>query len=413
MDERFIEQYLLNDPQLREKMWDDCIFILDANVLLNLYSYTIDTRQEFLSILKCIEPRIRFSSQVIIEFHNNRISKITRQQDDYQRIKSNINSATTKIKRANSQALQSFDEIRQLFKKTSLDYTFDKEIDLLEEYKKSIIEKLEKTKNFIPSYVSDEILNDLSRLFKNKKIKEFTASEIDKIKTEGKSRYENKIPPGYTDAVKSKKGDDVDTNEYGDLIIWKEMIVEARKEKKPVIFITDERKEDFWEMSNNSILYPRLELVKEFYSETKQFFWIYNSNKFLSHIAKYCKDITKNELDKAIQEIDQVQQINQHIGAFIIEWTTLEKDLQDVANEMSETDSRLSSRGGFISPFQIVRNLEINERWTNDFKTLNDFRNKLMHGKIFPKFEELEEAIYMAKNLVKQLNKEFTLDNNP
>ncbi|WP_204277464.1 PIN-like domain-containing protein, partial [Escherichia coli] len=62
------------------------------------------------------------------------------------------------------------------------------------------------------------------------------------LKKEGEDRYAKKIPPGYKDAKK----DAGEFDKYGDLIIWKDMIGKAKADKRPILFISDDAKEDWW-----------------------------------------------------------------------------------------------------------------------------------------------------------------------
>jgi len=40
-------------------------------------------------------------------------------------------------------------------------------------------------------------------------------------------------------------------NKFGDLIIWKEMIEKAKAEKRPIIFVTDDGKSDWWHIHSS------------------------------------------------------------------------------------------------------------------------------------------------------------------
>lgn len=71
----------------------------------------------------------------------------------------------------------------------------------------------------------------------------FTYPEVMEIVREGRFRYENSIPPGYKDGENDKK---IGFQVYGDLIVWKEILRYAKKEKKPVLFICDDMKEDLY-----------------------------------------------------------------------------------------------------------------------------------------------------------------------
>ena len=67
----------------------------------------------------------------------------------------------------------------------------------------------------------------------------------------------NKIPPGYKDGGKDDGGP-------GDLLIWNTILHVGRSSKKHVMFVTGEKKTDWWHKASDGPLYPRFELVEEF-----------------------------------------------------------------------------------------------------------------------------------------------------
>jgi hypothetical protein len=57
-------------------LWDEAIFVFDANVLLGLYTYHESTTNEFLDLLDRISERIWMPHQFAFEYQDNRIKKI-------------------------------------------------------------------------------------------------------------------------------------------------------------------------------------------------------------------------------------------------------------------------------------------------------------------------------------------------
>jgi predicted transcriptional regulator with HTH domain len=66
-----------------------------------------------------------------------------------------------------------------------------------------------------------------------------------------------KLPPGYKDARKDDEG-------IGDLLIWQTILEVAKTHKKSVIFVSLDKKPDWWSQSEGRPLYPRYELIDEF-----------------------------------------------------------------------------------------------------------------------------------------------------
>ena len=84
-----------------------------------------------------------------------------------------------------------------------------------------------------------------------------------------------------------KKG----TQIYGDLIIWKEILQYASNEKRDVVFICDDIKEDWYICDDKKECFtPRHELLKEFHDTTGQFCWIYPLRNFIDKLEKYHND---------------------------------------------------------------------------------------------------------------------------
>jgi hypothetical protein len=67
----------------------------------------------------------------------------------------------------------------------------------------------------------------------------------------------NRIPPGYAD---EKKKDDP----TGDYIIWSELLSHAKTSKRPLLFVTGDKKEDWYRPTvRGRSIGPRVELIAE------------------------------------------------------------------------------------------------------------------------------------------------------
>ena len=106
---------------------------------------------------------------------------------------------------------------------------------------------------------------------------------------EADDRYKREKPPGFMDAKEKE-----DERKYGDFILWKQILEFAKKESRPIIFVTGEKKVDWWIKKNGKIISPHVELRREFHEYVHQPFWMYQTQDFLQ-IAK----------DKLMVEIDQ------------------------------------------------------------------------------------------------------------
>jgi len=285
MKKKFFEYYSYSNKDFKE-IWNDGLFVFDTSFLLSLYRYKKETSEEFIKILEKISDRIWLPYHIGYEYYKNRLNVIKDIENGCNEIKNQLNSNFNKL----------HGEINQLSSKYSR-FPFEiteknvKSISkIIEEKRKEVSKHLEK----IPDRnKKDDILDAIEKLFKKKVGESYTKENTIKIEEEGEKRYKRKIPPGYID---SNKGD---KNKYGDLIIWHQIIDKAKEKSCPIIFVNDDRKEDWWRKSNKENIGPRPELIKEIYLKSKVKFYMYAPDKFLENAGKYLKlKVEKETIDE-------------------------------------------------------------------------------------------------------------------
>ena len=137
-------------------------------------------------------------------------------------------------------------------------------------------------------------MDKINLVFEGKIGKSFNDEELKKIYTEGAKRYNDKIPPGFCDIKKPEN------EKYGDLILWKQIILKAKDDKIDIIFILDDRKDDWWLEYLGKTISPRPELLKEFWSETNRKCHFYKPFQFLEYSNEY---IGNTIIDEIIEEV--------------------------------------------------------------------------------------------------------------
>jgi hypothetical protein len=85
MKKSFPGYYQPSDNELKQ-IWENCVFVIDANVLLNLYRYTPSTSEELINILEKVSDRLWLPHQAALEYHKNRLNVIQQQTDTYEKI---------------------------------------------------------------------------------------------------------------------------------------------------------------------------------------------------------------------------------------------------------------------------------------------------------------------------------------
>ena len=80
MKKQFIGFYNPTKKQL-DKSWSEGVFVFDTSCLLNLYRYSISTKNDFTLVLDKIKDRVFLPHQVGHEFHTNRLHVINEIND--------------------------------------------------------------------------------------------------------------------------------------------------------------------------------------------------------------------------------------------------------------------------------------------------------------------------------------------
>jgi len=274
----FPEFYLPTDAEF-EDLWQRCLFAFDANVLLNFYFYSRPTTKTFTTVLRLLKSRLWLPYQAGLEYQRNRVAVISKVVKSYAEADKTVESLLALI--------QSKSQPPFLKKKLS-----DKLVDALLDAGSDIEGTLEDLKELVKT---DSIRDELDELFGGKVGARFDNGRLQAIYGEGKTRYKDRVPPGYKDE-KDKPGNEM----FGDLVIWKELIEKAKAEHCPVIFVTDDGKEDWWHIHEGRTLGPRPELLREFTAETGEQCYLYNSESFLrfadQHLSAHVDAAALNEL---------------------------------------------------------------------------------------------------------------------
>ena len=270
-----------------KKIWEECIFIFDTNVLLNLYRYSNKTRLDLFKIFNKLSNRIWMPHQVALEFHKNRLEVINEQADSYIRLENSIDKFKVEIK-------ENLESNRHPFIENTGEY-LKKLDDLLNEIAKKLNEA---TKEFRGKDDEDKILIEITNLFEGKVGDCYKTEKLNAIYNEGKTRFENEVPPGFKDQ-KDKRGN----NKYGDLILWNQIIDHAIEQNKSILLITDDQKEDWWWINKGKTISPRPELIQEIMDKAKCEFYMYRVEPFLQFAEKYLETSVDKNTYKEIKDV--------------------------------------------------------------------------------------------------------------
>lgn len=293
-------------------LWENCLFIVDANVLLNFYRYPKQVSEELFSVFDSIKDRLWLPHQAALEFHRNRLRVIAEQRKKFDTVKSILSNTQSQLR---NQLLKL--ELKKRHSSIETD-------SLLEEIDKLINnfnENLDTLQSEHPDiFEIDNVLERIDDLFSERIGSPFQKKEIEEIYIEAKERFSKHIPPGYEDRNKENQKEGAEflyggilyNRAYSDLVLWKQIIAKAKDDGYSyIIFITDDLKEDWWriiELNGKKRLGPRPELIEEISREGKvSIFHMYNSERFTKYANTYLDIVVSSESLDQLRDIHQTE----------------------------------------------------------------------------------------------------------
>lgn len=256
--------------------------VFDTNILLNFYKYSSKTCKDACDTIETIKDRLFLPYQVGLEYYNNRERIIREQKDLAHNLKKEIDNC--------------FDVKLNLIEQSDF-------YSIIQEHRRKIKEEIDEKNKERPQFEPDNIRQFWEKMYEGKTSPEPSIQEKIDLCSNFQKRYELGIPPGFKD--ESKKH-----NLYGDVFIWLDILEYAKKEKKDIIFVSEDIKSDW--IKDGSL---KIELIKEFQSETGQKIKHYTFETFLKSIVKEQKiklsKTTKTELKSFASTFQQMQKNHQ------------------------------------------------------------------------------------------------------
>lgn len=284
------------DKETEDRLWESGIIVFDTCAILDFY-YMIPEYQSIMAdILESLSGKIWLPAQVVYEYNKNRENVMLKPISEKYQDKDIQNNHFV-------DDLKGF--IAQWEKQYYHPYLTTEKLDAVKTSLAIIEPEIAKIKTIVSKEYQErkqeirEIKDndELAEVVKNLQHGEpFSFSEIKEIISEGTIRYANQMGPGYMDS-KNKDG----IRKYGDLIIWKEILKYVDREKKDIIFITNDVKGD-WIINDETdqnkraekplpgeIGNPRRELLTEFEEQTGQIIWFYKTTDFIKKLEELYK----------------------------------------------------------------------------------------------------------------------------
>lgn len=260
-------------PADLDRIWAVGLIVVDTNVLLRLYRFPEATAVELIGTLERFGNRIWIPHQVAWEYNRRRSAKIKEAEKHYQSLVAEFTKAASTVRAKLSE---------------TQDYGIHPNVDLsdhisalmseIETRVKAITEKYEAT----PAAAHFDDLHDrISGIYDGRVGHEPTGAEIEALCKEGESRFEKSTPPGFKDVEEKRRRGASDQEAFGDFIIWRQIIEEARRRDLPVIFITEDAKDDWWLREDGKTIGALPTLRKEFLKDTGQQVHFYRLKSFI------------------------------------------------------------------------------------------------------------------------------------
>jgi predicted nucleic acid-binding protein len=429
MKSTFFGFYSIKEETLKNIWRDDStLFVFDTNCLLNLYRCEDHTRDDILNVMSKISSRTWIPFQVGLEYQRNRRTVIEESVNSLDKIKKELEKIYIQ-NIISSSGIQ-----RHLYNNLSDEIT-----ELQESLKKPIDEYI--TKKIAPRIESKKLISEhdnirerIDSIIEDRVGAVPEQSIIEKINEEGKIRYASKQAPGFMDDVKKEVSffSKVELQDkYGDLYLWKEIIVKAKSEDiKNVIFVCDDNKNDWWYKKSGKTHGVLESLKTEICLEADlENFKIVSQLTFLHEAKSYLDDINiRPSSFKEVEELSQVtfpeydnaisrsrnsdfdESITNDVQEIYLEKHSAEKQIfnTDMFADSINRVKRNINKYNFIKhkTLRLLQKAEANETDLQDYLSAEHFNNLV--NDITSDIIELEELSKDAKHM---LNHEYLSKN--
>jgi len=246
-----------------EQSWGEAHFAFDASILLHLFRCPINQRQHLIEVFRKLENRLWLRFHGALEYHRNQKSVAEEQRTSIDRVRQTLEKALRDFRNAVGPQTQ-----RHALLETG---PFVREVEESVERFRDQLDEVERA--HVERYEEVPLLRELEAIFAERVgPPPATQAQLDKWVSEAKTRIANSIPPGYLDARKSRADGSAEFSygglrysaEAGDYLVWNQTLEFAKERSiKKLVFVTNDRKSDWWWEESGKRLGPRPELVEE------------------------------------------------------------------------------------------------------------------------------------------------------
>ncbi|MFF0526136.1 PIN-like domain-containing protein [Actinomadura nitritigenes] len=302
----FEEFYLPSEADRKNALLEGLV-CLDTNVLLDAYRFAPIARNELLTSLKLFENRLWIPHQVALEFHKNRVKVISKQGQAYKALLESLNNLKDEL---SSNVLAKAKSLNQTI--AAPDAKPESIIEPITQGLERVIERVNALQSghgiTLDQLDSDPVLSAFEEIFNGRVGDRLDEKEEAEARKEADRRARTKTPPGYKDAA------DKD-DPSGDYLLWKQLLLEAKTRKMPILFVTRDVKEDWFRREAGRTLSARPELIKEARDVADVSLIIMETKSFLWHVKKYMTQSTvSNDLIRQVEELPPINRPKNEAG---------------------------------------------------------------------------------------------------
>jgi hypothetical protein len=286
------EGYVTPTPEDYGRVLTQGVVVPDANVLLNLYRYTAEARDDLLAVLDRLGDRLWVPHQVLFEFWQNRESVLRDPRDTaktVQELTAHRERALAAFRTWANRVSLPAERSRDLL--GSLNEAFDAVMSGIDEFADTrAVEAARDTHK-------DPVLRSLESMLRNRVGLPLGDEAHAAAVVEGLRRVAEREPPGYMDKKKDDEG------AAGDYLVWEQVLIEAKRRRCDVLFVTGDVKEDWWREEHGERRGPRIELVNEMRQRSGRQLFMLRPTQLLDY-ARTALEVTVRE--ESVQDVDRV-----------------------------------------------------------------------------------------------------------
>lgn len=328
----------------REKAWSEGLIIFDTSALLNLYRYPLAARDRLLTVLSHLKERLWLPHQAVLEYHRNQPAVRLEQTTRIQKVREEVGALKIDFKNRIDKL-----QIKKRHALIDAEQFTSKVMDVIDDFQREL-NQIEREQD--DRYQEGILQLKIEELFEGRVGQAPTQDFLDTLYKEGAKRYEHKIPPGYQDSSKGDAPKDATgfmfggllfQRRFGDLILWKEILQKTLADSVQwFIFVTDDAKEDWWQVLAGRRIGPRPELLDEAIREGGvEGFIVETSERFTEHAARL---LDLEVSDEVIQQISTTRRPDGSLESIPEEAGFLEKiaDAEEGLEELTQISEGLT-----------------------------------------------------------------------